>query len=63
LRVQRSSGRSSNSALQSNLCQKARDLSSEGRRPCGIAPHVERMVLAEQVTIALADLATSVRDG
>jgi hypothetical protein len=30
---------------------------------CGIAPHVERLVLAEQVTIALADLATAVRDG
>jgi hypothetical protein len=30
---------------------------------CGIAPHVERSVLAEQVTIALADLATAVRDG
>jgi hypothetical protein len=29
----------------------------------GIAPHVERLVLAEQVTIALADLATAVRDG
>jgi hypothetical protein len=27
---------------------------------CGIAPHVERLVLAEQVTIALADLATAV---
>ena len=30
---------------------------------CGIAPHVARLVLAEQVTIALADLATAVRDG
>jgi hypothetical protein len=30
---------------------------------CEIAPHVERLVLAEQVTIALADLATAVRDG
>jgi hypothetical protein len=30
---------------------------------CGIAPHVERLVLAEQVTIALADLATAFRDG
>jgi hypothetical protein len=30
---------------------------------CGIAPHVERLVLAEQVTIALAALATAVRDG
>jgi hypothetical protein len=30
---------------------------------CRIAPHVERLVLAEQVTIALADLATAVRDG
>jgi hypothetical protein len=30
---------------------------------CGIAPHVERLVLAEQVTIALADPATAVRDG
>ena len=30
---------------------------------CGITPHVERLVLAEQVTIALADLATAVRDG
>jgi hypothetical protein len=30
---------------------------------CGIAPHIERLVLAEQVTIALADLATAVRDG
>ena len=29
---------------------------------CGIAPHVERSVLAEQFTIALADLATAVRD-
>jgi hypothetical protein len=29
----------------------------------GIAPHVERLVLAEQVTITLADLATAVRDG
>jgi len=29
----------------------------------GITPHVERLVLAEQVTIALADLATAVRDG
>jgi hypothetical protein len=30
---------------------------------CGIAPHGERLVLAEQVTIALADLATAVRNG
>jgi hypothetical protein len=30
---------------------------------CGIAPHLERLVLAEQVTIALADLATAVRMG
>ena len=30
---------------------------------CGIAPHVERLVLAEQAPIALADLATAVRDG
>ena len=30
---------------------------------CGIAPHVERLVLAEQVTTALADLATAVRGG
>jgi hypothetical protein len=29
----------------------------------GIAPHVERLVLAEQVTIALAGLAAAVRDG
>ena len=29
----------------------------------GITPHVERLVLAEQVTIAFADLATAVRDG
>jgi hypothetical protein len=29
----------------------------------GIAPHVERLVLAEQVTITLTDLATAVRDG
>jgi hypothetical protein len=29
----------------------------------GIALRVERLVLAEQVTIALADLATAVRDG
>ena len=29
----------------------------------GIAPHVGRSVLAEQVTITLADLATAVRDG
>ena len=29
----------------------------------GIAPHVERFVLAEQAPIALADLATAVRDG
>ena len=30
---------------------------------CGIAPHVERLVLAEQVSTALADLATAVRGG
>jgi hypothetical protein len=30
---------------------------------CGIAPQVERLVLAEQAPIALADLATAVRDG
>ena len=30
---------------------------------CRITPHVERLVLAEQVTIALADLATAVRNG
>ena len=30
---------------------------------CGIAPHVERLVLAEQAPIALADLATAVWDG
>jgi hypothetical protein len=29
----------------------------------GIAPPVGRLVVAEQVTIALADLATAVRDG
>jgi hypothetical protein len=29
----------------------------------GIAPHVERLVLAEQAPIALAALATAVRDG
>jgi hypothetical protein len=29
----------------------------------GIAPHIERLVPAEHVTIALADLATAVRDG
>ena len=29
----------------------------------GITPHVERLVLAEQVAIALADLATAVRNG
>jgi hypothetical protein len=29
----------------------------------GITSHVGRLVLAEQVTIALADVATAVRDG
>jgi hypothetical protein len=29
----------------------------------GIARHVERLVLAEQAPIALADLATAIRDG
>jgi hypothetical protein len=30
---------------------------------CGIAPHAERLVLAEQVTITLADLAAAVGMG
>ncbi len=63
LLVQRSSTRSSNSALPPNRCQEAGDPSSEVAGSGGIAPHVERLVLAGQVTIALPDLAAAVRDG
>ena len=63
LRVQRSSTRSSNSALPPNRCQEAGDPFGEVTGSGGIAPHVERLVLAERVTIALADLAAAVRDG
>ena len=36
---------------------------ANGVGTCGTTPPVERLVLAEQVTIALAGLATAVRDG